>query len=469
MIALSLRTRILTLVAGFVVMALAIMLFGLATLADYDRMMTDYGRAYENAYMGERLNHLMTSSLMESRGLYLSNSQAEDEAYIRNIETDLAQTDAIVEQWRAEKVATPDIGFDRLAARVHAFVQLRYGILKVTRQSKTAGRTLGLAYKPQRQALQADIDRVVQQTRQTLAAARARGEAYRRQRTVTFVVATLIWIGVTTLLTLWVVSHFITREIARIRIEDEKREKLLQQLVETNSDLERFAYVASHDMLEPVRMVNIYSQMVAEDYKAVLDEGGRKYLHIITASAARMHAMVQDLLHYSRLPHDQERYAPVDLDAELDSVRANFGRLINDSGATIEARALPQVQANPVQVQRLLGNLVANAIKYQPRGQAPVVTIAAVDRGDRWEIAVADNGIGIDPQFAAQVFEPFRRLHTWDQYEGTGMGLAICRKIVEHHGGRIWIEAPPDGGTRVLFTLPKIVAVAQAADVRSAA
>jgi signal transduction histidine kinase len=469
MMTLSLRARILTLVAGFVVMALAIMLFGLATLADYDRMMTDYGRAYENAYMGERLNHLMTSSLMESRGLYLSNAPAEDQAYIRNIEDDLAQTDAILEQWRAEKVATPDIGFDRLAARVHAFVQVRYGILRVTRQSKTAGRALGLAYKPQRQALQADIDRMVQQTRQTLAAARARGEAYRRQRTVTFVVATLIWIGVTTLLTLWVVSHFITREIARIRVEDEKREKLLKQLVETNTDLERFAYVASHDMLEPVRMVNIYSQMVAEDYRSVLDESGRKYLHIISASAARMHAMVQDLLHYSRLPHDHDRHEPVDLNAELDCVRANFGRLINDSGARIEADALPQVQANPVQVQRLLGNLVANAIKYQPEGQVPIVRIDAVDRGDMWEIAVADNGIGIDPQFATQVFEPFRRLHTWDQYEGSGMGLAICRKIVERHGGRIRIDPQPGEGTRIVFTLPKVVPVPQTGEVRTAA
>jgi len=467
MITLSLRTRILTLVAGFVVMALAVMLFGLASLSDYDRMMTDYGRAYENAYMGERLNHLMTSSLMESRGLYLSNSPSEDQGYIRNIENDLAATDAVIAQWRAEKVAPPDMDFDRLAARVQAFIQLRYDILRVTRESKTAGRALGLRYKPQRQALQADIDRVVQQTRQTLAAARARGEAYRRQRTVTFVLATLVWIGVTTALTLWLVSHFITREITRIRVEDEKREKLLKQLVETNTDLERFAYVASHDMLEPVRMVNIYSQMIAEDYRHELDETGRKYLHVITTSAGRIHTMVQDLLQYARLQHDHDRHEAVDLNAELDNVRANFGRLILDTGARVEAQDLPQVQANPVQVQRLLGNLVANAIKYQPEGQTPVVTIGAVDRGGQWEITVADNGIGIDPQFASQVFEPFRRLHTWDQYEGSGMGLAICRKIVERHGGRIWIESQPGEGTRVRFTLPKAVPLAQ--NVRNAA
>ena len=469
MVTLSLRTRILTLVAGFVVMALAIMLFGLMSLSDYSRMMGDYGTAYENAYMGERLNHLMTSSLMESRGLYLSNSAAQDEGYIGNIEKDLAETDAVMAQWRAEAVASPDMHFEQLAARVHAFVQMRYDILRVTRQSKTAGRAMGLQYRPQREALQADISRVVDQTRARLKATRVRADTYRRERMVSFVVATLVWIGVTTLLTLWVISHFITREITRIRVEEGKREKLLKQLMETNTELERFAYVASHDMLEPVRMVNIYSQMLAEDYREALDESGRKYLRVITASASRIHAMVQDLLHYSRLQHDHARPETVDLNAELDNVRANLGRLIADTGARVEAEGLPQVQANPVQVQRLLGNLVANAVKYQPPGQAPVVTVTAAEDGAFWQVTVADNGIGIDPHFAAQVFEPFRRLHTWDQYEGSGMGLAICRKIVERHGGRIWVDSAPGEGTRMRFTLPKVAPVVDEKDMRSAA
>ncbi len=470
MITLSLPARVLTLVAGFVVMALAIMVYGVASLADYNRMMTDYGRAYENAYMGERLNHAITTSVMESRGLYLSTTEADDQKYTRSVEYALSDTAQIVAQWQAEHITTPDMQFDRLASRVQAYIQQRHDILHAAlTDSKASAQALARNHRAERQALQADIDRVVAETRQTLAATKARADAYRGQRTLTFIVATLIWIMVTTLLTLWVVRHFITREIARIRLEDARREKLLNELVETNSDLERFAYVASHDMLEPIRMVNIYSQMVAEDYKGELDETGRKYLHVITTSAARMHAMVHDLLQYARLQHDHDRHEAVDVNDELDNVRANFGRLILETGARVEAGPLPPVQANPVQVQRLLGNLVANAIKYQPAGQTPVVTIEAADRGEVWEFTVADNGIGIDPQFATQVFEPFRRLHTWDQFEGSGMGLAICRKIVERHGGRIWVEAPSGEGTRIHFTLPKVVPVVEARLVRDAA
>lgn len=470
MIALSLPARVLTLVAGFVVMALAIMVYGLMSLADYNRMMTDYGRAYENAYMGERLNHAITTSVMESRGLYLSTTAADDQRYSQSVERALTDTTQIVAQWRAEKIATPDMQLDRIAAGVQTFIDERHDILRAALgQSKKAAQALARAHRPERQALQADIDRVVAQTRQALATTKAQADAYGGQRTVTFVVATLVFIVVMALMMLWVASHYITREIARIRRDEERRETLLSQLVETNTDLERFAYVASHDMLEPIRMVNIYSQMVAEDYKGQLDETGRKYLNVITASAARMHAMVHDLLHYARLQHDHDRPGPVDLNDELANVRANFGRLIQETGAQVDAEPLPPVQGNPVQIQRLIGNLVANAIKYQPPGQTPVVTISAVERDEMWEFTVADNGIGIDPQFAGQIFEPFRRLHTWDQYEGSGMGLAICRKIVERHGGRIWGESAPGQGTRIHFTLPRVVPAAAAKPVRTAA
>ena len=470
MVTLSLPGRVLTLVAGFVIMALAIMVYGVASLADYNRMMTDYGRAYENAYMGERLNHAITTSVMESRGLYLAKTATDDQRYSQSVEGALTDTAQIVAHWRAEQIATPDMQLDRIATRVQTYIQERHEILHAAlTQSKAAAQALARSHRPERQALQADIDHMVDQTRQTLAATKAKADAYRGQRTVTFIGATLVWILITTLLTLWVVRHFIMREIARIRLEDERREKLLNQLVETNSDLERFAYVASHDMLEPIRMVNIYSQMVAEDYKGQLDETGRKYLYVITTSAARMHAMVHDLLQYARLQHDHDRHEAVDVNGELDNVRANFGRLILETGARVEAEPLPPVQANAVQVQRLLGNLVANAIKYQPAGQTPVVTIDAVDRGEVWEFTVADNGIGIDPQFAAQVFEPFRRLHTWDQFEGSGMCLAICRKIVERHGGRIWVDGATEAGKRIHFTLPKAVPAVEVRAVRNAA
>ncbi len=209
-------------------------------------------------------------------------------------------------------------------------------------------------------------------------------------------------------------------------------------------------------------MVNIYSQMIARDYDSQLDDTGRQYLGVVTTSASRMHGLVQDLLQYSRLQHDHARPETVDLTTQLDHVRGNFTKLIDDTGAVIEAHDLPQVNANPVQVQRLLGNLIANAIKYQPPGQTPHITLTATDLGDQWQITVADNGLGVDPHFATQIFEPFRRLHTWDQYEGSGMGLAICRKIVDRHGGRIWVDPAPGQGATFHFTLPRAISLVQA-------
>jgi len=463
---LSLRTRILTLVAGFVVMALAIMGFGLVSLSDYDKMMDDYGRAYENAYMGERLNHMITASLMESRGLYLARSRDEELQALRNIEADLVELQSVAQHWQDEKIAPADMHLDSVFVRVKAFLAWRYDMLHLARtQSKHASEELGRSGRADRVALQKDIDRVVSQTRQTLASAKARAETFRQQRTIEFVLATLAWIGITVLLILWVVAHFITREITRIRVEDEQREKLLKQLVETNTELERFAYVASHDMQEPVRMVNLYSQMIAEDYDAKLDDNGRRYLTVVTRAAARMHGLVQDLLQYSRLQHDHSRHEAVDLNVQLEHVLGNFTRLVEDTGAQIEAAPLPQVAGNPVQIQRLLANLIGNAIKYQQPGQVPVVTISATAAGKYWQVAVKDNGLGIDAQFTTQIFEPFRRLHTWDQYEGSGIGLAICRKIVERHGGRIWVESAAGEGACFSFTLPKPVFAVQPEDI----
>ena len=453
---LSLRTRILTLVAGFVLMALAIMLYGLASLSDYSHMMSDYGRAYENAYMGERLNHLITASIMEARGLYLSKSPEDDQMFIGNIERTLGETEDVLEQWKAEKVATPEMQLDKLSERVRAFVKMRYDVLRLTRsQSKAAGQAFGLTYRPERLALQADITRVIGQTRKVLEDTKVRADTYRKERMVTFIVATLLSILVTTVLILWVMSHFITREIARIRDENENREKLLKQLMDTNTELERFAYVASHDLQEPVRMVKIYSELIASDYESKLDDSGREYLGMVTASAARMYVLIQDLLQYSRLQHDQAGSEIISLQGQLQYVKDNLKRLIEDSGAEISADGLPDVPGNPVQIQRLLSNLLANAIKYQPRGQKPVITIRATEALDTWQIDIADNGLGIDPQFSTQIFEPFRRLHTWDQIEGSGMGLAICRKIVERHGGQIWVESEIGRGARFCFTLPK--------------
>ena len=272
---------------------------------------------------------------------------------------------------------------------------------------------------------------------------------------MSFAVLALVWTAVAAGLALWVVSHFITREIDTARHEAEGREKLLKELMESNTELERFAFVASHDMQEPVRMVNIYSQMVLEDYQDGLDERGRKYLRTISASATRMQAMIRDLLSYSRMRNDPEDLTAVDLDDSMKQMRANLGRLIQETGACVEGSELPVVGGNAVQIQRVLENLIANSIRYQPEGQAPHIQVTASDSGERWRITVADNGIGIAAEHAATVFEPFRRLHSWEEYPGTGLGLSICRKIIERHGGTIWVDSQPGNGTSIHFTLPK--------------
>ncbi len=456
----SLRTRILLLVGGFVAMTLVVMLFGVSTIADYNGMMADYDRASENAYRGERLNYLISSAVMESRGIYNSHTRDDVDLYAGRLDRDLDRIDAEIVQWKRAGIATRSADLAAVEAKTAAFIQVRRQLSQTARtQSAAAAEEIGRNTRQARITFQADIERVVADTRNDMLQTKARADTYRRERAITFVAITLLWIGVTAGLGIWLVSHFITRDLSRSREAEAAREKLLKELMESNTELERFAYVASHDMQEPVRMVNIYSQMVVEDYDDKLDERGRKYLRTIATSAGRMQMMIQDLLNYSRLRNDPGDLVPVDLNHRMKHVRASFARLVEDSGASIENDDLPAVMANPVQIQRLIENLISNGIKYQPPGQAAVIRVSAIDAGDRWTITIADNGIGIDAAYAGAVFEPFRRLHSWEEYSGTGLGLSICRKIVEHHGGRLWFESVPGGGTHFHFTLAKPPAV----------
>jgi len=448
----SLRTRILAMVAGFIAMTLVVMLFGLSTISDYNGMMADYDRAAENVYHGERLNFLISSVVMEARGIYASRNQAETDTYAGRLDRDLDMIEAEIPQWHREGITS----LLAIESRTRDFIAVRRDLSRIARAgSIRAAIAIGDRTRQSRMAFQADIERAVADIRAEMLTMRAHADTYRRERAISFAIVTLAWIAVTAGLALWLVSHFITREIDTARREAQARDKLLKELTDSNTELERFAFVASHDMQEPVRMVNIYSQMVLEDYQDTLDERGRKYLRTISAAATRMQAMIRDLLSYSRMRNDPEDLTAVDLNTTMKQMRANLGRLIQDSGAHVDAESLPVVAGNPVQIQRVVENLVANGIKYQPAGQAARIGITAIDNGDRWQITVSDNGIGMAPEHTAGVFEPFRRLHSWEEYPGTGLGLSICRKIVERHGGKIWLESEPGHGTRVHFTLPK--------------
>jgi signal transduction histidine kinase len=423
-------------------------------------MVADYDRAADNAYHSERLNFLISSVVMEARGIYASRNQAETDTYAGRLDRDLDMIEAEIPIWHRENIT----GLLALEGRTRDFIAIRRQLAKIGRAGAIdAAIAIGDRTRQSRMAFQADIERTVADIRAEMLTMRAHADTYRRERAISFAIVTLAWIGVTAGLSLWLVSHFITREIDMARRETEARDKLLKELTDSNTELERFAFVASHDMQEPVRMVNIYSQMVLEDYQDTVDERGRKYLRTISAAATRMQAMIRDLLSYSRMRNDPEELTAVDLNDTMKQMRANLGRFIQDAGAEVTGQDLPIVGGNPVRILRLLENLVGNGIKYQPAGHAAHVAVTARDIGERWEITVADDGIGISPEHAATVFEPFRRLHSWEEYPGTGLGLSICRKIIERHGGRIWLTSEPGGGTRVHFTLAKLPAPALSA------
>lgn len=253
----------------------------------------------------------------------------------------------------------------------------------------------------------------------------------------------------------------ILRDISRAKQAEAARERLLKRLTESNTELERFAYVASHDMQEPLRMMLNFSQIVAHDYADKLDEDGREYLKIIGDSAWRMRDMVQDLLEYARMGREGVSVGEVDMQVEINHVLENLRQLIVDSGAEIISDPLPKIHGSAVQIMRLFQNLIANAIKYQPEGQTPVIHIAAAEGGAYWQFSVTDNGMGIDEAFISQIFEPFRRLHNWETIKGSGLGLAVCKRIVENHGGQIWVESKPGEGSRFHISISKTLGPAR--------
>lgn len=247
-------------------------------------------------------------------------------------------------------------------------------------------------------------------------------------------------------------SDAIARALEEQRLRDENR-RVLQDLARSNRDLEQFAYVASHDLQEPLRMVATYTQLLAEKYQGKLDENADKYIHYAVDGALRMQTLVKDLLAFSRVGRDGRSARPIDCDSIVRSVMANLRSSIQESGARIDYEGLPTVMADPSELIQVFQNLIANAIKFV-NAKPPVVRITAQRRKDEWEFSVADNGIGIAPEFAEEVFVIFKRLHTRAEYAGNGIGLSICKKIAEQNGGRIWVDSKRGGGTTFRFTWP---------------
>ncbi|MCA9917514.1 MAG: PAS domain S-box protein [Anaerolineales bacterium] len=249
------------------------------------------------------------------------------------------------------------------------------------------------------------------------------------------------------------VNRDITNQLA---IEESLRQHM-QLLQASNADLAQFAYVASHDLQEPLRMITAYLQLLVSTNRGKLDEESQEFIDFALDGANRMRQLITDLLAYSRVGRQNESFNQVDLDQTLAQVRRNLEIQIEENEVTLTHDPLPTIFADKTQMLQLLQNLISNAIKFKSP-KDPHIHLSAKQENAQWIISVSDNGIGIDPQFSERIFTIFQRLHTPDEYPGTGIGLALCKKIVQKHGGDIWVDSAPDAGATFSFSIPAQVA-----------
>lgn len=247
----------------------------------------------------------------------------------------------------------------------------------------------------------------------------------------------------------------------RLAAESAERKEALDELHRTaaelkrsNQELEQFAYVASHDLKEPLRKIRIYLQLLGQRYAEKLDASANQYIDYAVDAAERMQHLVNDLLTYARVGSRAKPPGVTDSAAVFDQILAQLEPAVRESGAVISRGSLPSVRADAAQLGQVFQNLLGNAMKFRREEAPPEIRVEAERNEENWLFSVRDNGIGIDPQYADRVFVIFERLHTRSEYPGTGMGLAICKKIIERHDGRIWLESEPGKGSTFKFTLP---------------
>ncbi|MDB4952304.1 MAG: sensor protein [Gemmatimonadetes bacterium] len=257
----------------------------------------------------------------------------------------------------------------------------------------------------------------------------------------------------------------VLRDVSARRRTEETLAAQARELSRSNADLEQFAYVASHDLQEPLRMVASYTQLLARRYRGRLDDDADEFIGYAVEGVTRMQSLINDLLAYSRAGTRGEGVQATEMEDVLRRVLAGLGPALEESGARVTHGPLPTLQVDAAQMDQVLQNLVGNALKF--RGAEPThVHVSAQRLDDAWEISVRDNGIGISPEFAERVFVIFQRLHSRAEYPGTGIGLAICKKVVERHGGRIAVRPAPGGGAEFRFTIPDRPAAAGAPEAR---
>jgi light-regulated signal transduction histidine kinase (bacteriophytochrome) len=241
-----------------------------------------------------------------------------------------------------------------------------------------------------------------------------------------------------------------------------------EELWRSNRELEQFAYVSSHDLKEPLRKIASYTQLLEQRFSERLDVEGKRYLSHVLNGVDRMQSLIHDLLVYSRTGKEEMRFEPVDMKRIVQQAVGDLETSMQENGAEVTMDDLPVIEAQPAQMHQLFQNLISNAIKFHG-AVSPRVHVSARKEGEEWIFRIKDNGIGIDPKYQEQIFKIFQRLHSRNEYPGTGIGLAICKKIVERHGGRIWVESTPGDGSSFLFSVPVHIPVPATAEGVNAA
>lgn len=239
-----------------------------------------------------------------------------------------------------------------------------------------------------------------------------------------------------------------------VEVERIKAEHARALAESANQELEHFAYVASHDLQEPLRAVSSFAQLLARRYQGKLDPDADEYIGFVVEGAKRMQMLITNLLALSRIGTRGQPFAPVDVEAVLQAAKENLAAAIEESEAVITHDPLPTVMGDQTQLTQLFQNLFGNAIKFRRLEETPRIHVSAAWRDGGWRLFVRDNGIGIDPQFFERIFVIFQRLHGREEYPGTGIGLALCKKIVERHRGRLWVESEPGNGSTFHFNIP---------------
>jgi len=232
-------------------------------------------------------------------------------------------------------------------------------------------------------------------------------------------------------------------------------DKMMHNLKESNEQLERFAYVASHDLQEPLRKVNSFTELFAKKYSDVVDEKGKKYIHYITDGTIRMQQLISDLLEFSRINTQGKDFVEVNTKLIIKDVAELYGKQIKELKGSLSYSDLPVVMADEAQFSMLFNNLIGNAIKFRSENEPPIITVSAQESETEWSFEVKDNGIGIEEKYKDRIFVIFQRLHAQAAYKGTGIGLALCKQIVNRHGGTISFDSTVGKGTTFHFTIPK--------------